>query len=55
MAVAEPELFAFKIGTEIKPNKTYYKVQEVMELVETLHLAIELPDSEFNNLLQLEN
>ena len=48
MAVAEPE-FAFKIGTEIKPNKSYYKVQEVMELVETLHLAIELPDSRFNN------
>ena len=36
MAVAEPE-FAFKIGTEIKPNKSYYKVKEVMELVETLH------------------
>ena len=48
MAVAEPE-FAFKIGTAIKPNKSYYKVQEVMELVETLHLAIELPDSRFNN------
>ena len=48
MAVAEPE-FAFKIGTEIKPNKSYYKLKEVMELVETLHLAIELPDSRFNN------
>ena len=48
MAVAEPE-FAFKIGTAIKPNKSYYKVQEVMELVETLHLAIELPDSRFKN------
>lgn len=48
MAVAEPE-FAFKIGTEIKPNNSYYKVKEVMELVETLHLAIELPDSRFNN------
>ena len=48
MEVAEPE-FAFKIGTEIKPNNSYYKVKEVMELVETLHLAIELPDSRFNN------
>ena len=48
MAVAEPE-FAFKIGTSIKPNKSYYKVEEVMELVDTLHLAIELPDSRFNN------
>ena len=48
MAVAEPE-FAFKIGTAMKPNKSYYKVQEVMELVETLHLAIEFPDSRFNN------
>ena len=48
MAVAEPE-FAFKIGTSIKPNKSYYKVKEVMELVKTLHLAIEFPDSRFNN------
>ena len=31
MAVAEPE-FAFKIGTEIKPNNSYYKIKEVMEL-----------------------
>ena len=32
MAVAEPE-FAFKIVTAIKPNKLYYKVQEVKRLI----------------------
>jgi len=35
MAVAEPE-FAFKIGTAIKPNKSYYKVKEVMEFYNIL-------------------
>ena len=47
MGVAEPE-FAFKIGSLIKPNKTLFNVEEIMELVETLHLAIEFPDSRFN-------
>ena len=48
MGVAEPE-FAFKISTLIKPNKTLFSVEEVMELVDTLHLAIEFPDSRFDN------
>ena len=48
MGVAEPE-FAFKIGSLIKPNKTLFNVEEIMELVDTLHLAIEFPDSRFNN------
>ncbi len=48
MGVAEPE-FAFKIGSLIKPNKTLFNVEEIMELVDNLHLAIEFPDSRFNN------
>ncbi len=47
MGVAEPE-FAFKIGSLIKPNKTLFNVEEIMELVDDLHLAIEFPDSRFN-------
>tara|TARA_Y100001968_G_C19224726_1_gene651495 strand:+ start:75 stop:839 length:765 start_codon:yes stop_codon:yes gene_type:complete len=48
MRVAEPE-FAFKIGSLIKPNKTLFILEEVMELVDSLYLAIEFPDSRFNN------
>ena len=48
MGVAEPE-FAFKIGSLIKPNKTLFNVEEIMELVDNLYLAIEFPDSRFNN------
>ncbi len=48
MAVAEPE-FAFKIGTTLKPVKKSYSVEDVMKLVETLHLSIELPDSRFKD------
>ena len=48
MRVAEPE-FAFRIGSLIKPNKTLFTSEEVMELVDSLYLAIEFPDSRFNN------
>ena len=48
MRVAEPE-FAFRIGSLIKPNKTLFTSEEVMELVDILYLAIEFPDSRFNN------
>ena len=48
MKVAEPE-FAFRIGSLIKPNKTLFTSEEVMELVDSLYLAIEFPDSRFNN------
>ena len=48
MAVAEPE-FAFKIGETLKPTKTLYNLEDVMKLVESLHLSIELPDSRFKN------
>ena len=48
MRVAEPE-FAFRIGSLIKPNKRLFTSEEVMELVDSLYLAIEFPDSRFNN------
>ena len=48
MGVAEPE-FAFKVGSLIKPSKTLFSVEEVMELVDSLYIAIEFPDSRFNN------
>ena len=48
MRVAEPE-FAFRIGSLIKPNKILFTSEEVMELVDSLYLAIEFPDSRFNN------
>ncbi len=48
MRVAEPE-FAFRIGSLIKPNKILFTLEEVMELVDSLYLAIEFPDSRFNN------
>ena len=46
MAVAEPE-FAFRFGRELPPRDEAYTVDEVLAAVETLHPAIELPDSRF--------
>lgn len=44
MQVAEPE-FAFRFGHSFAPQDTAYSVDEVLAGVESLHLAIELPDS----------
>ena len=46
MKVAEPE-FAFKMGKELAPRQAAYDVAEVVEAVESLHPAIEIPDSRF--------
>ena len=48
MAVAEPE-FAFKIGKSLSPKLTPYSEAEVLTSVDSLHPAIELPNSRFNN------
>lgn len=48
MAVAEPE-FAFKIAKTLEPKNYSYSPDEVISLVEDLHLAIELPDSRFED------
>ena len=47
MRVAEPE-FAFRIGRDLPPRKTSYKMAEVLDAVDTLHPAIEIPDSRFD-------
>lgn len=46
MAVAEPE-FAFRIGRRLTPRAQPYERNEVLDAVEELHLAIELPSSRF--------
>ena len=46
MRVAEPE-FAFRMGRDLAPRSRPYVVQEVLDAVETLHPAIEIPDSRF--------
>jgi 2-keto-4-pentenoate hydratase len=46
MAVGEPE-FAFRIGRSLPPRSSPYSVDEVLGAIDTLHPAIELPDSRF--------
>ncbi|MGC2776624.1 MAG: hydratase [Bradyrhizobium sp.] len=46
MRVAEPE-FAFRMGTDLLPRPTPYDIAEVLGAVDTLHPAIEIPDSRF--------
>ncbi len=46
MRVAEPE-FAFRFGQKVPARKDPYSVDEVLAMVSSLHLSIELPDSRF--------
>ena len=46
MRVAEPE-FAFRMAADLPPRASPYTVQEVLDAVDTLHPAIEIPDSRF--------
>ena len=48
MRVAEAE-FAFRMGTDIAPRATAYTVDEVLARVATLHPAIEIPDSRYDD------
>ena len=48
MRVAEPE-FAFRFGQAVPARAEPYSVDEVMDMVADLHLAIELPDSRFSD------
>ena len=48
MRVAEIE-FAFRFGRDLPPRPNFYNVDEVMSAVATLHPAIEIPDSRFND------
>src|SRR5690349_3170555 len=46
MAVAEPE-FAFRMRVDLPARTTPYTMQQVLDAVDTLHPAIEIPDSRF--------
>jgi 2-keto-4-pentenoate hydratase len=46
MRVAEPE-FAFRMATDLPPRPSPYTVQQVLAAVDTLHPAVEIPDSRF--------
>ncbi|MDB5582169.1 MAG: hydratase [Bradyrhizobium sp.] len=48
MRVAEPE-FAFRMRADLPPRNQPYSVQEVLDAVDTLHPAIEIPDSRFSD------
>ena len=46
MRVAEPE-FAFRMRNDLPARSTPYTLQQVLDAVDTLHPAIEIPDSRF--------
>jgi 2-keto-4-pentenoate hydratase len=48
MRVAEAE-FAFRMAADLPPRETPYVVDEVLAAVATLHPAIEVPDSRFDD------
>jgi 2-keto-4-pentenoate hydratase len=48
MKVAEAE-FAFRMGRDLPPRDQPYSVDEVLAAVATLHPAIEVPDSRFDD------
>jgi 2-keto-4-pentenoate hydratase len=48
MRVAEPE-FAFRMRSDLPARSTPYTLQQVLDAVDTLHPAIEIPDSRFED------
>ena len=52
MRVAEAE-FAFKMARDLPPRTDPYSQDEVMEAVDTLHLAIEVPDSRYEDFVTI--
>ncbi len=48
MRVAEAE-FAFRIGRDLPPRQELYTVDAVLDAVHTLHPAIEIPDSRYDD------
>jgi 2-keto-4-pentenoate hydratase len=46
MRVGEPE-FAFRMATDLPPRPSPYSVRQVLDAIDTLHPAIEIPDSRF--------
>jgi len=52
MRVAEPE-FAFRMARDIEPRARAYAVDEVLDAVATLHPAIEVPDSRYEDFVHV--
>ena len=52
MRVAEAE-FAFRMAIDLPPRPEPYTVDEVLEAVATLHPAIEIPDSRYDDFTQV--
>ena len=52
MQCAEAE-FAFRMATALTPRATPYTVEEVLDAVATLHPAIELPDSRYDDVTRV--
>src|SRR3954453_4543523 len=48
MRVAEPK-FAFRMRRDLPARSTAYTLQQVLDAVDTLHPAIEIPDSRFGD------
>ncbi len=48
MRVAEAE-FAFRLGHDLPPRPQPYELAEVMAAIDTLHPAIEIPDSRYSD------
>ena len=48
MRVAEPE-FAFRFGASLDPSESPYDIDTILDAVESLHPAIEVPDSRFED------
>ncbi len=48
MRVAEAE-FAFRLGHDLPPRQQPYELADVMAAIDTLHPAIEIPDSRYND------
>ena len=48
MRVGEPE-FAFRMAMDLPPRPSPYTLQQVLDAVDTLHPAIEIPDSRFKD------
>src|SRR5882762_7133020 len=48
MRVGEPE-FAFRMAKNLPPRPSPYTLQQVLDAVDTLHPAIEIPDSRFQD------
>lgn len=48
MRVAEVE-FAFRMGRDLPPREAPYSTEEVLAAVDTLHPAIEIPDSRYED------